>query len=334
MGLGKYLSYAAVAVSFAIGMVATTYGQPKSGPDTVLALRVVQVGEATVEGSKDFAGKRFTAVLLDIEGRSAGASMVFNATGATVAGPRGNSVPASVLFFVNGYEVLKALVVGPDEARYLGLRIRVGQKTFDAFGGQPLARQLIGSGEKYTFTKIATVRTGFLFPVGLREVDTITLLGKRLPLSGQRGAAGTTVAPTASPQKDEDRDDVYKFKNPDYPSALLGAGSKDVEVTSTSDGGLKMTLKPGGNLASRMPVGGGSPRYFPDAPGSTNVAVTIDPAVGYTEIAGLRFAQVVTLNILMDGRVEADKGGVEASDTTGARWISKNVKPFLMVKKR
>lgn len=64
--------------------------------------------------------------------------------------------------------------------------------------------------------------------------------------------------------------------------------------------------------------------FFPDAPGSQNVSVGINERVGHTEIAGLRFEQEATINVWETGVVEADREGIEATDPSGATWVSKN----------
>lgn len=144
------------------------------------------------------------------------------------------------------------------------------------------------------------------------------------PKSASTSNQQNTAAKSAAAEQ------YYVFRS-DY----VGSDSaKDIRVQSTTDGGLKMTMLPTGNMPASMALGGGGLRYFPDAPGSTNVAVMIDSAVGHTEIVGLRFTRETTINVLNDGRVETDRAGIEASDGGGNRWISRPTKPYLMVKKR
>jgi len=67
-------------------------------------------------------------------------------------------------------------------------------------------------------------------------------------------------------------------------------------------------------------------RLLPGAPTSENVSIRINPAVGYTEVAGLRFSEEVTLNVWENGIVELDRENVTASDINGQQWISKRVR--------
>ena len=62
------------------------------------------------------------------------------------------------------------------------------------------------------------------------------------------------------------------------------------------------------------------------APGSTNLSVSIDPAVGGTEVAGLRFSEAVMLNVWENGIVEQNRENVSVLDIHGQRWTSKRVR--------
>lgn len=78
---------------------------------------------------------------------------------------------------------------------------------------------------------------------------------------------------------------------------------------------------------------------IPGAAGSQNVSVKINEAIGYTEVAGLKFTQETTVNVWPDGVVEIDKQGVEVLDKSDTSWISKKVKiedktAVIMVKKQ
>jgi hypothetical protein len=77
---------------------------------------------------------------------------------------------------------------------------------------------------------------------------------------------------------------------------------------------------------------------YPDAPNSTAVSIRVDPRLGYTEYAGLRFKKAATAAIRGDGTVEVDADGLEATDNANQRWSSRKVvidsKPtFVMCKK-
>jgi len=78
--------------------------------------------------------------------------------------------------------------------------------------------------------------------------------------------------------------------------------------------------------------------FLPGAPSSENISVRINSAVGYTEIAGLRFREEVTLNVWGNNIVELDRENVAVSDINGQQWVSKRVRigersAILLVKK-
>ena len=66
--------------------------------------------------------------------------------------------------------------------------------------------------------------------------------------------------------------------------------------------------------------------FVPGAPGSENVSVIVNPVVGYTEVAGLRFTEEVTLNVWENGIVELDRENVVVADINGRQWISKRAR--------
>ncbi len=66
--------------------------------------------------------------------------------------------------------------------------------------------------------------------------------------------------------------------------------------------------------------------FLPGAPNSQNVSIRINPAVGYTDVAGLRFTEEVTLNVWENGIVELDRENVAISDVNGQRWVSRRVR--------
>jgi len=91
-------------------------------------------------------------------------------------------------------------------------------------------------------------------------------------------------------------------------------------------------LGEGSTVPARLPMQGGTIfvaemyGFVPGTSGSQNVSVRINPAVGHTDVAGLRFKEEVVLNIWEDGTVEVDEEGIVASDTQGNEWISKRAK--------
>jgi hypothetical protein len=104
---------------------------------------------------------------------------------------------------------------------------------------------------------------------------------------------------------------------------------------------VSLTLENGSTLPAkwRKGIGGeGIVSVYPDARNSSNVSIRVNPAIGYTEYAGLRFKKAATVAIASDGAVEVDSEGVEATDRAGQMWISRGVmigerKAFVMCKK-
>lgn len=77
---------------------------------------------------------------------------------------------------------------------------------------------------------------------------------------------------------------------------------------------------------------------FPDAPKSAEISLAIDPAVGATDYAGLVFGAATTLAVNEQGRLEAAREGVTATDSNGAVWASRSLTadgqpPFVFLKK-
>jgi hypothetical protein len=77
---------------------------------------------------------------------------------------------------------------------------------------------------------------------------------------------------------------------------------------------------------------------FPDAAKSSEVSIAIDPEAGATEYAGLKFHAAAKLAINEEGRLEADREGLNATDTGGTIWTARSLTadsraPFVFVKK-
>lgn len=64
--------------------------------------------------------------------------------------------------------------------------------------------------------------------------------------------------------------------------------------------------------------------YYPDVPGSQNIQISVTGAK-FTEYAGLRFKQPVTVDIWDDGTIEVDEEGVRVTDNAGTTWVSQEV---------
>lgn len=77
---------------------------------------------------------------------------------------------------------------------------------------------------------------------------------------------------------------------------------------------------------------------FPDAAKSAEVSLVIDPAVGATAYAGLRFGSPVVVGINEDGRVQVNHEGITATDSSGALWASRSLAadgspPFVLIRR-
>ena len=132
-----------------------------------------------------------------------------------------------------------------------------------------------------------------------------------------------TVEAKTSPQVDDGADEpssereeqtIYKYR----PKFNLPFGSKNVEVRGDKAGNCVKTLE-GGNVAS---IG---KTLLPDALGSDNIRLIVDPAIGFTKLAGLRFKSDCVLNIWKNGTVEVNAPGVKAEDDAGHGYVSKEV---------
>lgn len=75
-----------------------------------------------------------------------------------------------------------------------------------------------------------------------------------------------------------------------------------------------------------MPLEGGEVRSFPDALGSENIHVIVNPSKGYTGLAGLRFQANAVINVWKDGTIEADREDINATDEGGGKYVSKRIR--------
>jgi hypothetical protein len=124
------------------------------------------------------------------------------------------------------------------------------------------------------------------------------------------------------------QEDIYHHKS-EYSGPQI---AKDLEVWTDNNGSLEgKALSNNASIPSEISVDdavSGSikrSKMFPDALGSQNIKIKIDEAVGYTEFAGLKFKKEATINIWKDGTIEVDHEGIEATDVSGTRWISKKI---------
>ena len=63
------------------------------------------------------------------------------------------------------------------------------------------------------------------------------------------------------------------------------------------------------------------PVVYRDALESQSISIVIHPDVGYTQYAGLRFEDEVTVNIWETGVAEADGEGIGGTDSDGTVWF-------------
>ena len=110
---------------------------------------------------------------------------------------------------------------------------------------------------------------------------------------------------------------IYYFR-PTSPSAVGLA--RNISVREEPDG--KFTMKA---LAKDSVLPGPPPALPPGAPGSSLLHVLINPAVGHTTLAGLRFQDTATVNIQPDGSVQVERPGVRATDLQGNRFVSESL---------
>ena len=145
--------------------------------------------------------------------------------------------------------------------------------------------------------------------------------------AGISGCNNSKTDPQASPsaskltQAKADQT-VYKFQPTDYPASV--GVSRNLKVEETKAGFAFEALEDS-KSAMTMDLSGRIQKVFPDAPGSTNIHVKVNTAVGHTTLAGLRFSKACVINIRADGTVEVDSEGLEAETESGAKYISRRV---------
>jgi hypothetical protein len=144
-------------------------------------------------------------------------------------------------------------------------------------------------------------------------------------LSAPTPAASPGRTPTPSPAPTPTpavqrvaAEDLFRWE-PEYSA---GEGAANLEVTQIDIDG---TLSVGciDDEECSVPIRGG--RFVADPLGSQNIRIAIDPKIGSTEYAGLRFEDEVTVNIWESGVVEVDREEVEATDSDGTVFISARV---------
>ncbi len=99
------------------------------------------------------------------------------------------------------------------------------------------------------------------------------------------------------------------------PPFLVNGVSKNIQVFEKGNGVFTYTgLGKNSELfVAKGPDGRDWP--MPDAPGSTNIKVVVNPRLGYTTLASLRFKDNATVHIGKDGAVYVNRAGIRATHT-------------------
>lgn len=190
-----------------------------------------------------------------------------------------------------------------------------------------------------------------------QRIDALVIEGayKNMPqFSGNEGATRITIESRESGSAifagavrllvDPVRDDEVRIKvEPENAAVKFDLSSlKMDEKTGDLWSFVSLRFANGGALPAKwrktMFGGEGVTAVFPDAPNSIAVSIRVNPGVGYTDYAGLRFKTPATAAIRGDGTVEVDIEGLEAADKAGQLWISRGVtiegrEAFVMWKK-
>jgi hypothetical protein len=153
-----------------------------SGQSNAFDVRVLQAGEARVNGDREYEGKLLTGVLLEVTSLKPGATATLDASAANVSGPTLKPVAAAILFLAKGFERNNiSFEAGAAGAQTLGLEITIGQTTFEAHGANPLAHSLVGrTGGTFVFEKPETVHLGLVFATAPKDVTHINVFQRNL----------------------------------------------------------------------------------------------------------------------------------------------------------
>lgn len=113
---------------------------------------------------------------------------------------------------------------------------------------------------------------------------------------------------------------AYRFRD----ATALGYGvARSVSVRENPNGMTMKGLGAGGTVPVTIDLATGQTKVqLPGAPGSSGVQIQINPAVGYTTFAGLRFQDPTTAGVRDDGTVYVDRAGVRATDRAGNPYVS------------
>jgi hypothetical protein len=105
----------------------------------------------------------------------------------------------------------------------------------------------------------------------------------------------------------------YRTASQPAPGGLI---AKDLVVTGTLDGMYEVT-NPG---TGWIPYYDGAIHI--DPPGSRDIRIAIDPAVGVTYYAGLFFSMPCMVDVETDGTIVARQEGIGARSQDGRLWVS------------
>ena len=115
------------------------------------------------------------------------------------------------------------------------------------------------------------------------------------------------------------RAEVFHFQPTNRLELPPGLISEKIEVRPNGVGRCSIKVLEGGHMAFY------GTEIVPDALGSTNIHIIVEPGAGPTSFAGLDFRTDCILNIWKDGSIEVDKEGIEASDNLGSHYVSQEV---------
>ncbi len=330
----------------------------------VLDVRVAQFGKAEARSWKELAGRPLAGVVVELEARAA-ATVHFTAPAVTAFTAAGKEVPAVLLFIADGKDAIKTarsfkgttaqngdVTVGSDKFHFELPGLNAVQNQWlllpVSLEGKP--------GIEYGFAAGGRLKLGFLFAESADALTHVRLLGHAFALNAARDPVplqGGDVARRPEPMKEPLRPPVKEpvkeparepFKEPepkpqvvkgpakpevyhfDAPEKMPGHRSLNISIMQQDKLGkqvVKMLTKGSQVSGKRQPDG--TVRLIPDLPGSTGIHVLVNPKVGYTTVAGLRFKKNAIIDIWDDGVVQVHQANIPASDEEGNKYVSRRM---------
>jgi serine/threonine-protein kinase len=189
---------------------------------------------------------------------------------------------------------------------------------------------------------VVNPRLGYTTALGLRFKDdaTLAVLEEGVVATERTGVRalgpdGVVYVSRDTMVAGEDRTvmmfEVYHW----LPPLKVSTASRNIQVVENGDATFTITGLGADSAVAAGEKPGGGQVALPDALGSKNVKVVVNRAPGYTTVAGLRFAEDVTMNITRDGFVEIDRPGVLALEPFNKEvYVSRAWEPrrgFVMV---